>query len=221
MGMAHRAPDSRYTRTYDVRLHALERFRERVDEDVKARSNHDLSNLLDEKVCQAQNVYTVRDPRAPEALTKLHEIDLRSGIYYAVVRDNAVITVLDEHMVKDNYDLAYHSPVNASFATEENAKKLRELQTKLQQQGPRKLTPRDQAVLTGALPPPAPTTSTQSPLEAAGIKHAVALKRHRDCELAVARAKEDLAKAEAALQEAHEQRAVAMQELNALVTGDS
>jgi hypothetical protein len=217
MGMAHRAPDPRYNRKHVVSHHALERFRERVEEDLKARPNSDLSNLLDEKVCQATNVYTVRDPRAPDEVTTLAELDMRSGVYYAVVRSETIITVLDESMVKENYNLSYQPALNASFATDENAKKLRELQTKLQQQQPRKLSPRDQAILTGAIAPPTPPG--QTPLETAGVKHAIALKRYRDCELAVARLKEDLAKAEAALQEAGEQRAAATAALTALIEG--
>ena len=105
MGMANKAPESRYVRKHNISHHALERFRERVEEDVKCRSNHDISNLLDEKICQATQVYTVRDPRAPEAITKLHAIELRSGTYYAVVREGTAVTVLDETMVKDNYSM--------------------------------------------------------------------------------------------------------------------
>jgi hypothetical protein len=216
MGMARQAPEPRYIRKHNISHHALERFRERVEEDVKCRSNSDISNLLDETICQATGVYTVRDPRAPEAITKLVEIDLRSGTYYAVVRDGTVITVLDASMVKDNYDLSYAPTLNAPFAD-----KLRDLQLNL---APRKLTPKEQAIASGALPPPAlvpPVPPAPSPLEVAGVEYARAEKRYAECERALQNAKDELARASAALADAGEQRTDAMKKLMTLATGQT
>lgn len=209
MGMAHQAPAPRYVRKFVVTHHALERFRERVEEDVKCRSNNDVSNLLDEKVCQAKAPYTVRDPRAPDQLTELYEIELRSGTYYAVVRSKTIVTVLDENMVRNNYELSYASPINAPFAD-----KLRDMQVALQ---PRKLTPKEQMIAAGALPPPAP--ASPSPLEVAGSEYALAEKNYADCERAVLAAKDMLERAEAALVEANVRRTDLRVKMIALATG--
>jgi hypothetical protein len=215
MGMANKAPEARYVRKHNISHHALERFRERVEEDVKCRSNHDVSNLLDEKICQATNVYTVRDPRAPEAITKLHEIDLRSGTYYVVVRDGTAVTVLDATMVKDNYSLENWKPtLNAPFTKDA----LRSIQAT----PPRKLTLTDEAIMRGDLPPPkpvAPSASEPSPIEAAGIAYAQALKHKNDCELAVLRARDGLAQAETTLQDACGKLADVTKTLMNLATG--
>jgi hypothetical protein len=215
MGMANKAPEARYVRKHSISHHALERFRERVDEDVRCRSNHDISNLLDEKICQATNVYTVRDPRAPEAITKLHEIDLRGGIYYVVVRDGTAITVLDETMVKDNYSAEnWKSTLNAPFT--------KDALKAIQATPPRKLSPVDQAIMRGDLPSPKlalPAASTPSPIEAAGVAYANALKHSHDCERAVSRAAEDLAKAQEAAQNASDKLAEITATLINLATG--
>ena len=208
--MANKAPESSYTRKYSISNHALERFRERVEDDVRCRSNADIGNLLDEKVCQATKTHSVRNRRAPEAITKLHAIELRSGTYYAVVRDATVVTVLDENMVKDNYELSFQPVLNAPFAD-----KLRDMQRQTL-----KLTPQEQVVMLGGPLPKKPTLAEKhepSPLEAAGIKHARALKRVRECERAVAQAEEALNRAVVEQAAAYDQRDEAMRELTALV----
>lgn len=212
MGMANKAPEPRYVRKHTISHHALERFRERVDEDVKCRSNYDIGNLLDEKICQAANVYTVRDPRAPEAITKLHEIDLRSGTYYAVVRDETAVTVLDEAMVKDNYSLENWKPtLNAPFTKDA----LRSIQA----MPLRKLTPIDEAIMRGDLPPPKPSPPASTPLEAAGVEYARALRAKRDAQDTLDRATAQVAQAEAALKVATEAVAATQQALEALALG--
>ena len=215
MGMANKAPEARYVRKHNISHHALERFRERVEEDVKCRSNHDVSNLLDEKICQATNVYTVRDPRAPEAITKLHEIDLRSGTYYVVVRDGTAVTVLDATMVKDNYSLENWKPtLNAPFTKDA----LRSIQAT----PPRKLTLTDEAIMRGDLPPPKPVTPPApepSPIEAAGIAYAQALKHKNDLELAWTEAQEASRRAAAAVEEANQKLNDAHAKLMTLTLG--
>jgi hypothetical protein len=202
MGMANKAPDARYVRRFNITSHALDRFRERVDEDVKARSNFDVGNLLDEKVRQATHVQTVRDPHAPELITKLHEIEVRSGTYYAVVREDAVVTVLDEEMVKTNFKMANWKPALNSPFTRETL-------------GTVQPTARKPPTI-ASTPPPVPV---QSPLEATGVAYAQALKHKHDCEQAYERTKNSVKQAEAALQVANEQLADLTKALMNLATG--
>lgn len=53
MGKAYKAPESRRTLVYDITNHAIERFRERVEEEFRHRSNGDLTRLLDERIDHA------------------------------------------------------------------------------------------------------------------------------------------------------------------------
>jgi hypothetical protein len=206
MGMANKAPDARYVRRFNITSHALDRFRERVDEDVKARSNFDVGNLLDEKVRQATYVQTVRDPHAPELITKLHEIEVRSGTYYAVVREDAVVTVLDEEMVKTNFKMANWKPALNSPFTRETLSAVQPVPSAARKPSP----------TLASTPPPVPV---QSPLEATGIAYAQALKYKHDCEQAYERAKSGVKQAEAALQVADEQLADLTKTLMNLATG--
>jgi len=207
-----RAPNN-YQRKFDIREHAIDRFRERVDEEYRCRSEHDLGNLLDEKLKQAVRRFSVDDPRAPGKLTILVEIETRTSTFYVVTRGIAAITVLDPSMAKTNF--AVWTPLD------ERGNLIADVQA-----APPRLsfTPIDQARLRGDLLPALPPspeialpTHGSAPeftlLEKAGLAHARALKRSKDCELAVTHAKQTLAKAEADLEEAKVALATAAAEL--------
>lgn len=221
-----------YQRKFNISVHALERFRERVDEEFRYRDDVDLGNLLDEKLKHPENKYTVRDPRAPEEVTQLFEIMLRrSGPYYVVVRNETAVTVLDPDMAQRNFAESWKPTLNTPFSDKLNAvsvklaksedvkKTLKELQ---QQPSAFQPTPTDEAILRGDLQPSAPSTAEvyqPTPLEAAGAEYARTLKRCRDAEQAVERAKREVEEREAALQEAREQRDAAQQKLTTLAEG--
>lgn len=228
MGMARQAPAAHYQRKFNISHHAIERLRDRVEDDMKSRPDEDLGNLLDEKLRQSQQQYTVRDPRAPEAVTVVYEISLRSGDYYAIVRDNVAVTVLDESMVKQNFGANWRPALNTPFANKlkgiqlaKPADKAREVMREMQTAPPAfKPTPVDEAILRGDLPPPEPPPSPPAPLEEAGIEYARALRRVRECEQAVERAKLEVEKSETALQGAHASRDAAFAKLNEIAGGD-
>lgn len=93
-----------YSRTYVITKHAIERFRERVDEEFSARSDGDLGNLLDERVRVATDKTVITDLEECDRPTFVHAITNRDGkIYYAIVRDLTVVTVLDQEMLEVNF----------------------------------------------------------------------------------------------------------------------
>jgi hypothetical protein len=107
---------SNYKRKYTISQHALERFRERVDDEYTCRDDHDLMNLLDEKLRGARQKWDVRDPRAPTHVTKLYEISTRKvGVFYAVVRDETAVTVLDKDMAANNFAGQWAPILNLPF----------------------------------------------------------------------------------------------------------
>jgi hypothetical protein len=99
-----RVPARHYKRRLTISEHAVERFRERVDEEFRHRDDNDLANLLDERLGYAEHTYQVHDPRAPQAVTTLRSVACRNATYYAVVRDETAVTLLDEQMVHNNFD---------------------------------------------------------------------------------------------------------------------
>jgi hypothetical protein len=98
-----RIPARHHKRRYTISRHAIERFRERVDEEFRHRDDEDLSNLLDDRVCHAESTYQVRDPRAPDDITTLCSVACRHATYYVVVRNMTVVTLLDEDMARNNF----------------------------------------------------------------------------------------------------------------------
>jgi hypothetical protein len=170
---------TRHKRRYAISHHALERFRERVDEELRHRGDDDLMNLLDDRVCHADRDYQVRDPRAPEAITTLHEVHCRKDTYFAVERDGTVVTLLDEQMARNNFGGQWTPVLNAPFA------KLRDL--KIAPPAPAK--------------PPAPTPPVDEVDEAlAACARARAVQRDREATVAALLA--ELDRAAAALREA-------------------
>lgn len=104
MAKAHKAPEYAYQRTFVISKHALERFRERVDEEFTSRSELDLGNLLDERIKHSGNSSVVTDLDTCDKPTMVVRIENRNGAaYYAIVRDQTVVTVLDEHILQANF----------------------------------------------------------------------------------------------------------------------
>lgn len=104
MAKAHKAPEPVYSRRFVITKHALQRFRERVDEEFAARSDADLGNLLDERIVHAERSTAITDLDHVDVPTVVYEIPNRSGaMYYAIVREDFVVTVLDEHMLEVNF----------------------------------------------------------------------------------------------------------------------
>lgn len=106
MGKARQAPAAAYVRRFGITAHAIERFRERVDEEFAHRPDVDLGNLLDERIRQAdaeEITDTVGVKDGSPAM--VYRIQNRSGAqsYYAIVRNNIVVTVLDESMLEKNF----------------------------------------------------------------------------------------------------------------------
>jgi hypothetical protein len=200
-----RVPARYYKRRLMISDHAIERFRERVDEEHCHRDDEDLANLLDERLRYAEFNYQVHDQRAPEAITTLRSIACRDATYYAVVREETAITVLDEEMARNNFD-----PWTPVLITPHGPKPLTPPRL------PALPAPSAQPALPAApvedLPEPVASNPTQlaeavtvpdpDPLEAAGIAYARARKQHHTCEAVVAAIKADLDRATEALLEA-------------------
>lgn len=190
-----RGAHQNYKRKFTISVHAIERYRERVDEEFKHRDDQDLGNMLDEKLQHPESKQTVRDAKAPEEVTQLYEIVMRTGSnYFVVMRNDTAVTVLDPSMVKTNFaEGTYKVAMNTPFTSDA----LRQIQAA----GPRRLTPQEQAIARGDLPPPKKSevalpangaAPALSPLEAAGIAHARALRKCREVDIALERAKREV-----------------------------
>lgn len=224
-----RAPNN-HQRKFTISVHALERFRERVDEEFRSRSDLDLGNLLDEKLRHPAQRHTVRDPRAPEEITELYAIETRrNGTFYVVVRHATAVTVLDPTMAQHNFQESWAQIMNVPF----NTTSLRGVLNAIQSTPP-KIT-RDELVRRGDLLPASPPGSGAdlTTLEQAGLDYARALRRCREAEQLVDRTKtaaieaEQLVdrtktaaiEAETALQAARDACTIAMQTLTTLAEG--
>ncbi len=192
---------SHYKRRYLISSHALDRFRERVEEEFKHRDDADLTNLLDDRVCHSPDHYQVRDPRAPASITTLYAVQCRHGVYYAVEREGTVVTVLDEEMARNNFGGQWTPVLNAPFA------KLREL--KIAVAAPPIVKPR---LVDPPAPPAAPAVAEGS-LEEAAAACARARDVQRQHEEVVAAVLVDLERATAALRRATEATDAAQQRL--------
>lgn len=180
-----------YKRRFVISRHAVERFRERVDEEFASRSDHDLGNLLDEKLRHPEAQYQVHDPRASEALTQLYGISTRrSGTFFVVVREDTAVTVLDEDMAKRNFAEHWKPTLNTPFAN---------LRAKIDVPMTKTSKPILDVPMTKPMPVPIPSDDA---VAAAGARYALALKEQRLHTLALERARTTLAEAEAALEKA-------------------
>lgn len=184
-----RVPPRHHKRHYTISKHALERFRERVDEQFRHRDDEDLSNLLDERVHHAESTYEVRDPRAPDDITTLRTVACRDATYYAVVRGSTVVTLLDEDMARNNFNGQWAPVLNAPFMV------LRDLKL------PPALPP-----TTPPAPPALSTPSTQpvDPLAEAGVAYAHARRRKHECAETVSALRAELDRATEALRQAED-----------------
>lgn len=205
MGMARKAPDASYQRRFVVSHHAVERFRERVDEEFTARSNADLGNLLDERVQSAQSHQTVEDLRNLECTTRVFLIENRDGrTYYAVVRDETIVTVLDEKMLNLNFENGSWKtgPMNPAFRTALKGIKLPVVD------GVEKRSPEPRPVVLVAppiAPPTEPTPVIRDALAEAGVAYALALASVEDAQVNTVNAATMLREAESI---ENEQRAI-------------
>jgi hypothetical protein len=85
--------------------HALERFRQRVDRRYAYLDRAGLSAHLSHQLWyEALYVTNVKDPRMPEVPTTLYLLARPNGHpYVCVVRDFAVVTILDAWMADNNF----------------------------------------------------------------------------------------------------------------------
>ena len=180
-------PARTYKRRFIISSHALDRFRERVDEELKHRDDHDLGNLFDDRVHHATHTHVVKDPRVPDIPTQLCEISCHrttdgnpQTVYYAVVRENTVVTLLDEQMARNNFGGQW----GTSGGTSMN---------------------RPFSALGNLKIPVAPAKepiAESDPLAEAGIAYARARKQASLCAAAVEQARAELLRAEEAMREA-------------------
>lgn len=104
MAKAYKPPPWVYTRRLHISEHAIERFRERAEKEHQARSDDDLGNLLDERIRFAEKSETFFDTREPDDVTAAVQVTRHDGThFYAVIRENVVVTVLDEEMFDMNF----------------------------------------------------------------------------------------------------------------------
>ncbi len=208
-----RVPPRHHKRRLTISKHAIERFRERVDEEFRHRDDEDLGNLLDERLNRAEFNYQVRDPRAPDDITTLRSVACRHATYYAVVRHETVVTVLDEEMARKNFDSQWSPIMNNPFEV------LRGLKIASPPQSP--AAPITAApIATAPAEAPAPPPAAADPLAVAGAAYARARKQRRECESAVAAIKADLERATEALLEAERTVEETHQKLIDLAEGD-
>lgn len=208
-----RTPSRNYKRRHVISSHALERFRERVDEAFRHRDDSDLGNLLDERVCHAESTYEVRDPREPEAITTLCSVRCHRETCYAVIRDQTVITVLDEQMAQNNFAGQWSPVLNTPFAKLRDMKIPVKIPTILVDDGGT-ASPAHSVGKKESSPSPehsvgktesSPTTSppAEDPLAEAGTAYARARRHQHECEDKVKALRSTFLIAEDELREAH------------------
>lgn len=132
MGQANRAPSHKRECRYHITIHALERFRERVDEEMQSRPDRDLSLLLDERLRHAidtGNCTDIVDVASEGEDTKVVLIENRNGARsYVVMRPApdakpptlSAVTVLTAEMGEVNFATGrwyvVHRPLAAALA---------------------------------------------------------------------------------------------------------
>jgi hypothetical protein len=118
MGKAYKAPEENRQPKFTASKHAVERFRERVEEEHLHRPDRDLALLLDARM-QAGKRHNIRDNVDGGRPAVVYEFGNQMGTktYFAVVRDRTVVTILDEAMGRDNFKAnRWAVAFNAPFA---------------------------------------------------------------------------------------------------------
>lgn len=126
MAMAHAAPRLNREFRFHISIHAVERFRERAEDELRSCTDRDLALILDERVWAAissDRATDVIDKGQPDENTKIVAIQMRVGqdmhVIMRVARPNgypplktvggpagaalAAITVVTNEMAKRNY----------------------------------------------------------------------------------------------------------------------
>ena len=104
MGKAYKAPEPAYRRRLTISKHAIERFRERVEEEFLHRSDEDLANLLDARIAASTSTQEITDQSGSVALpSTIVQVACRNGFCYCVIRDRTCVTVLDPSMLEANF----------------------------------------------------------------------------------------------------------------------
>ena len=90
MGHAWKPPETSREFHFHISKHAVERFRERVDEEHCSSSNRDLAMLLDQRLWDAlrsspPHSEVIEDSEAPDEVTHLVRIESRTGVNQFVV----------------------------------------------------------------------------------------------------------------------------------------
>jgi hypothetical protein len=202
MGQANRAPKPFYGRKFQISSHAIERFRERVDEEHFARPDHDLMNLLDERIQSASRKQDVIDHSYKGTLSTIYFVESRKGQgSLAVVRDNTCVTLLDEDMLEVNCaKKTWSMPMNTPFKD-----------ALAGVSAPRRLTPKPEAVAQAVaagriVAPPSPTVD---PVAVAGAAHGRAMLAEAAASVRVLAAERELDEARVALETARDDKAKA------------
>lgn len=139
MGKAWQPPATNREFRFWISQHAVERFRERVEEEFRSRTDRDLAMLLDERIYQAllaKQQTDVIDSDYPDVDTKVVKIESRhGGTNFVVMRpykasayppmrvvggpqglSQAAITVLTEEMATQNFTNGRWYVPNRPFA---------------------------------------------------------------------------------------------------------
>jgi hypothetical protein len=99
------ASDVTQMRPFRATDHALDRFRERVERRYANLDKEALTKILSDRIWyESLYVRGVRDPRRPEVPTTLYLLARPDGHpYVCVVRQFAVVTILDAWMADNNF----------------------------------------------------------------------------------------------------------------------
>jgi hypothetical protein len=203
-----RVPTRYYKRRLTISEHAIERFRERVDEEFRHRDDEDLANLLDERLSYAEFTYQVDDPRAPNAVTTIRSVACRHATYYAVVREDTAITVLDEEMARNNFEPwipVLVTPQGLKLLASSRLPALPAASVQQALPAPNAEDPAAPVTVGDQVETEAPAAAAvlpADPLAEAGVAYARARRHQHACEAAVAAIKAELDRATEVLLEA-------------------
>lgn len=127
MGMAYQAPPTRREFRYQITKHAIDRFRERVEEEFVHRDDIDLARLLDDRLRAAVdggNYTDIKDPSTPTGEARVVRIESRVGTtQHVVLRPDkgvasgyAAITLVTDAQARNSYATGKWTIPNRPFA---------------------------------------------------------------------------------------------------------